>query len=302
MAGNTLRVGTSAGRPGSTPLLVFNGLGADLDVFDGFAREMSRIGIGIVIFDVPGIGGSSVPSRPYRFAWLAHLANGLLARVGIDGQVDVAGMSWGGALAQEFTHRYPQRVRRLLLAATSVGAVAFPGRLSVMARMLDPRLYLDPNYMARVGGELYGGKVRKNALSLEHFGKAMRPLGCSFQLLAVTGWTSVSWLRTLTQPTLVMMGSDDPIVPVANGRLLAAILPNARLVTVADGHLFLLTSAAECAPIVGDFLIDERWPSEAGNPSSVQAIGSNGINDAGRASNGESGSARRPHERPPAPE
>ena len=260
-----MRVATSPGSPGAIPLLIFNGLGADLDVFAGFASEMSRIGIGIVIFDVPGIGGSSVPSRPYRFAWLAHLANGLLERIGIAGQVDVAGMSWGGALAQEFTHRYPHRVRRLLLAATSAGAVALPGRLSAMARMLDPRLYLDPHHLARVGGELYGGKMRGNTESLELYGKALRPVGCSFQLLALTGWTSVSWLRTICQPALIMMGSDDPIVPVANGRLLAAILPNARLVTLPDGHLFLLTSAAECAPMIERFLVDEQWPAEAGN-------------------------------------
>jgi poly(3-hydroxyalkanoate) depolymerase len=265
VGGQKLRVATSAGSPGSVPLLVFNGLGADLEVFHGFARELGKFGIGIVLFDVPGIGGSSVPTMPYRFCDLAELACGVLRSLGIEGPVDVAGMSWGGALAQEFTHRYPKRVRRLVLAATSTGAVAVPGRLSALTKMLDIRLYIDRGYMARVGGELYGGKMRRDVEPLEQYGKQLRRVGCSLQLLAVTGWTSAFWLHTLRQPTLIMMGLDDPIIPVVNGRLLAALIPNARLVTIDDGHLFLLTSATECAPIIARFLIDSNGQQPGGS-------------------------------------
>jgi poly(3-hydroxyalkanoate) depolymerase len=263
VAGQKLRVATSAGSAGSVPLLVFNGLGADLEVFDGFAREMGTFGVGIVIFDVPGIGGSDVPLLPYRFACLARLANEVLGALGIAGPVDVAGMSWGGALAQEFTHRYPKRVRRLLLAATSAGALAVPGRLSALLKMLDLRLYVDPGYMARVGGELYGGKMRGNTAPLKRYGKVLRPVGSSLQLIAVAGWTSAFWLHTVRQPTLIMMGTDDPIIPVVNGRLLASLMPQATLVTVADGHLFLLTSARECAPIIAKFLAGPSTRSSA---------------------------------------
>jgi pimeloyl-ACP methyl ester carboxylesterase len=59
------------------------------------------------------------------------------------------------------------------------------------------------------------------------------------------------WLHRLRQPTLVMMGADDPIVPIVNGRILATLIPNARLVSIADGHLFL---AREVAPIIATFL------------------------------------------------
>jgi pimeloyl-ACP methyl ester carboxylesterase len=62
------------------------------------------------------------------------------------------------------------------------------------------------------------------------------------------------WLHRLRQPTLVMMGADDPIVPIVNGRILATLIPNARLVSIADGHLFLITSAREVAPIIATFL------------------------------------------------
>jgi pimeloyl-ACP methyl ester carboxylesterase len=74
------------------------------------------------------------------------------------------------------------------------------------------------------------------------------------QLAAGIGWSSLPWLAFLSQPTLVMAGSDDPIVPAVNGRILAKLIPDARFVTIDDGHLFLLTSAEKSAGIISDFL------------------------------------------------
>ena len=54
---------------------------------------------------------------------------------------------------------------------------------------------------------------------------------------------------------LILAGDDDPIIPLANGRLMAALLPDARLHVYPDGHLGLLTRAAELAPVVSDFLL-----------------------------------------------
>jgi pimeloyl-ACP methyl ester carboxylesterase len=51
-----------------------------------------------------------------------------------------------------------------------------------------------------------------------------------------------------------MAGTDDPLVPAVNGRILAKLIPNAELVTIDDGHLFLITSAPSCAKIVSQFL------------------------------------------------
>jgi pimeloyl-ACP methyl ester carboxylesterase len=78
--------------------------------------------------------------------------------------------------------------------------------------------------------------------------------GYYLQLFAAAGWSSLPWLPFLSQPTLVMVGTDDPIVPVANGKILAKLIPAAKLVTLDDGHLFLVTSAARSAEIVAEFL------------------------------------------------
>ena len=75
------------------------------------------------------------------------------------------------------------------------------------------------------------------------------------QFIAGLAWSSLPWLGFLAQPTLVMAGTDDPIVPVANGRILAKLIPDARLVTVDDGHLFLVTRPKDySADIVANFL------------------------------------------------
>jgi poly(3-hydroxyoctanoate) depolymerase len=61
-------------------------------------------------------------------------------------------------------------------------------------------------------------------------------------------------LPFLTQPTLVMAGNDDPIVPLVNGRIMAKLIPDSQLVAFDDGHLFLLTSARESARVITEFL------------------------------------------------
>ena len=58
------------------------------------------------------------------------------------------------------------------------------------------------------------------------------------------------------QPTLVLAGTDDPIVPLVNGRILARLIPNARLETIDDGHLFMVTRPDETAAIIEAFLAE----------------------------------------------
>ena len=76
------------------------------------------------------------------------------------------------------------------------------------------------------------------------------------QLYAIAGWTSLPWLHGLRQPTLVLAGDDDPIVPSTNGRILARCIPGARLHVVrGGGHLFLLERPSEMATLVADFVV-----------------------------------------------
>ena len=128
VSGQSLRVGIRGGKSSLPPLVVFNGIGANLELLEPFVKALK--GIEVVAFDVPGIGGSPAPALPYRYSRLVQLTDHLLAEFGYDGQVDVLGLSWGGMLAQQYAYANPRRCRRLILAATSSGSIMLPGRFS----------------------------------------------------------------------------------------------------------------------------------------------------------------------------
>ncbi|WP_429346690.1 poly(3-hydroxyalkanoate) depolymerase [Paraburkholderia sp. Clong3] len=253
--GQVLRVATCKGSDASPPLLIFNGIGANLELAEPFVAALEDVSV--IIFDIPGVGGSPAPLVPYRFSTLSVLTDRLLSRLGYDGPVDVLGVSWGGALAQQFARLYPVRCRRLILAATSPGVIMVPAKLSVLTKLIGPRRYTDPDYLQQVGAEIYGGAYRRDPSLLKEHGRhiqAPRGRGYLYQLLAASGWSSLPWLGALRQTTLVMHGNDDPIVPLANAKILAARIRHASLHVIDDGHLFLITRANDVAPVVRQFL------------------------------------------------
>jgi len=252
--GQTLRVGIRRGEKARPPLLLFNGIGANIELVEPFLDALD--GPEAIVFDVPGVGGSPSPWLPYRPSSLARLSAQLLDKLGHD-QVDVLGVSWGGALAQQFAFQQGKRCRRLVLAATSPGHLMVPGKLTVLLKMATPRRYKDADFMKRIAGDIYGGALRGSPELVRKHLRHVRwssDYGYYLQLVACFGWTSLPWLRLLVQPTLVIAGTDDPLVPVLNARILASVIPDARLMTINDGHLFLVTSAGRAAAIIAEFL------------------------------------------------
>src|SRR5690349_9840287 len=148
--------------------------------------------------------------------------------------VDVLGVSFGGVLAQQLTRQSPTRVRRLVLAATGPGLGGVPGSPRVLLALATPRRYIQPDYFRRIAGDVYGGDARRDpdaALhgSLARFTRPPSLGGYLAQLYAIAGWTSLPWLGRLRQPTLVLAGDDDPIVPLVNARIMHRLIPDARL-------------------------------------------------------------------------
>lgn len=265
VGGRTLRVATwRLERPSDhLPILFFNGIGANIEAVAPLAEALPDRAF--IMFDMPGIGGSPDPVVPYNAWTMCWTTTQLLDKLGVE-QVDVMGVSWGGAMAQHFAIQHPGRTRRLILAATSAGMVMVPGNISSLSKMADPRRYIDAAFMEEHFQTLYGGAMGKALNKMEHIHrlKPPSPRGYFFQLLAMLGWTSAPMLPFMRKKTLIMMGDDDHIVPLTNGWLLEKLIPDSELVVLrGGGHLFLLSHSDECIAAMQRFLDEPEQVTEA---------------------------------------
>jgi pimeloyl-ACP methyl ester carboxylesterase len=118
--------------------------------------------------------------------------------------------------------------------------------------------------MAHVAPEIYGGAFKTNpALAAEYAQKMVKSKGeyktCDrgykYQQAAICWWSSLWFLHTIKQPTLLLRGDDDPLINPINMQVMGSLMPNSSLYTVRNGgHLFLLTHLDEVIPIIVEFL------------------------------------------------
>jgi len=251
--GRVLRVAVwrASKKTAKLPILFFNGIGANIEAMAPMAELLDDRDF--ITFDMPGIGGSPDPVVPYNAILMARIAALLLDRFDMP-LVDVMGVSWGGAMAQQFALQNNARTNKLILAATSAGMLMVPGNPAALVKMADPRRYIDPDFMAKHFKTLYGGMVGNKS---EHIGRITPPskTGYFYQLMAMMGWTSAPFLPFLKTETLIMMGDDDQIVPLANGKFLNFLIPNSALFVVENGgHLFLLSHVEQSISAIRAFL------------------------------------------------
>jgi pimeloyl-ACP methyl ester carboxylesterase len=220
-------------------------------------------GVRVIAFDAPGTGRSGRPAMPLSLAGHARVAEGVLDALG-HRRVDVLGYSFGGIVAQHLAHAAPERVRRLVLAATTPGWGGVTGSLKALFHVSTPLRYYSRAYYERTIGELVGGRARTDARWLARHGEERLqhppdPLGYAWQLAALTVPPgSLPWLHTLPHPTLVVTGDDDPLLPAVNSLILAERIPHARLLLApGEGHLLLLDPDSTALPVIRDFLLSE---------------------------------------------
>ena len=221
------------------PLLLLNGFTRHLESWGPFADALDERMI--ISFDAPGVGESTVPRLPLSIARLADVAASVLDHFGIE-RADVLGFSYGGAVAQQMAVSHPGRVRRLVLVATSCGLGTTLGAVDTLDRTALGR-----------------GTT-----------KWTHTVGALWNAMAITSWSSISFLGSITSPTLVVCGTDDSVAPPANSRSLAQRIPDASLVMLVGGHdLQLPEPAARLAATVDRFLIREGVESPARGGTNV---------------------------------
>lgn len=236
------------------PLLMYSPIWSQAGVWEPLLPYLT--GFRVIAFDPPGIGRSPTPALPMSMQKLASLGPGLLDELGIE-SAHVLGASFGGAAAQHMAICHPGRVRRLVLASTSFGAFAIPGRPTALWHIVHPGSHR--SRMEEIAGATFGGRLR-SAPELVRTMPICSPRNIPAALrdmAPLLGWTSLPWLWTIRQPTLVICGDDDPIARPVNHRIMAALIPRAQLhVIEGGGHLVLMDSPARVAPIITSFLRD----------------------------------------------
>lgn len=229
------------------PLLICSGVGSDYQAWGELRERLPRT---TVVFNVQGSFLGRRPSIRTYAAFLAALLDELDFAC-----VDVLGHSWGGMAAQQLAHDHPDRVRRLILASSTPGWVSIPAKPTTALALFTPQR--DADRLKRTIVRLCAGDLRKDADLPEKLG-LLEPIDAPTyrrQIWAVTGWSSVPWLRQVKHQTLILHGSDDPLVPLINARLVAQLMPNASLAIITDGgHLFPYTRPDEVARHLTTFL------------------------------------------------
>jgi poly(3-hydroxyalkanoate) depolymerase len=254
VSGLRIRVRVAGDGP---PLLLVMGLGANLDMWQPLIAGLGQREL--IAFDAPGTGGSATPRLPMTMARHATLVTTLLDRLGFR-TVDVLGVSWGGLLAQKLAIDHPDRVRRLVLAATMPGVGSVPGRPSALWRLMSPRRYYSSSHFERIAPGLYGGRARTHpeaiTAALQH--RLARPpslTGYFAQVASTSTYSGFGSLHRVRAPTLVLAGDDDPLVHLVNARLLAWLLRHATVrIVKGGGHLFLLDGTPGVGETISDFL------------------------------------------------
>ncbi|MDI1428939.1 alpha/beta fold hydrolase [Polyangium sorediatum] len=253
------------GESGPAVLLVM-GLGSRGDNWTPISRALAGRGFRAIQFDNRDVGRSSrVSGGSYEIADMAADAVGLLDHLGIP-EARLVGISMGGMIAQEIAVRYPERLSRLVLLATSAGGDlarkpegAILSELTALARGGDPaaaetrlaafyRAITGPAFVQKYP-ELLDMAITSTLEGAPEVDGLLR------QIQAISRFSVWDRLGDVRAPTLVLHGDADPLIPHENGELLARRIPGARLRTLPGvGHLVPLEAPLETYGALLDFL------------------------------------------------
>lgn len=221
----------------------------------------------VIIPDNRGVGQSSKPPGPYTASLLAADTVGLLDALAIE-QAVILGHSMGGFVAQALALEYPQRVRKLILAATNFGgprhAPITPAAMAVLTdTTVDPAtrfrnglvVSTAPGFAERQPGVVAAWLAWRLANPID-------PAGYQAQLAIGLGLLREEAcfehrLSAITAPTLILSGAHDAVVPPANAELLAQQIAHSRVYILPDaGHFFPLETPEAAARVVVEFMCE----------------------------------------------
>lgn len=218
------------GDEGAPPLVLLEGMGGDIPGWRRNAPNLSA-SLCVVAYDFRGNGRSDAPDQPTTMSTYVEDTLALMDHLGLP-DAHVYGQSFGGMVAQELALARPARVRSLVLACTHAGGPHFV-RSTARVPKDRPHLALYSERFSREHPEHVAEDLRVGGRNPQS------PQGARRQWEAMQGFESYDRLPDIRVPTLVLQGTEDRLVDVANARVLADRIPGARLVLLEGaGHVY----------------------------------------------------------------
>ncbi|NWA29765.1 alpha/beta hydrolase [Pseudomonas gingeri] len=236
------------GKEGATPLVCLQHFTGTINNWDSIHTNRLAQDRPVVLVDYRGVGRSS-GETPGSMQGMARDIIAFIEALGV-GQVDLFGFSLGGMVAQQIVLDAPKLVRRLILAGTGpsggegmdtfspqVQEIVTRANSTAEERMLE--LFFAPTPTSQAAGKAWLSRI--GARQVDREPEAVAQVAGA-QLEALAAWGQVigerySDLKKITQPTLVVNGADDIMVPTVNSYILQQTIPNARLMLFPDsGH------------------------------------------------------------------
>jgi pimeloyl-ACP methyl ester carboxylesterase len=261
------------------PILLIQGLGGSMNSWQpSILKELSSNHT-VILFDNRGVGNTTIGTKQFSIQQFANDTVGLLDGLKIQ-KANVLGFSLGSLIAQQLAVTHPEKVDRLLLIGSTCGGKESipqsPENLKLAEKLrssLVNNTPIEPQEMKTTLSWGYGPtyiKLHPNLLeniptnlTAKDLVPSNIPLNAYIQHFnAVNEWKSTNWsgvcsqLTKLSQPTLVLTGTEDGSIPgPANSIIIAGKIPGAWLVQIpAAGHSVMDQYPAEVAEILNTFL------------------------------------------------
>jgi pimeloyl-ACP methyl ester carboxylesterase len=223
------------------PILLIMGLGYPSQMWYR-TRPLLAERYRTIALDNRGVGRSDMPPGPYPILVMAEDAAAALDAAGVD-SAHVYGVSMGGMIAQEFALQFPHRVRSLILGCTAAGGPTAVRAEPEVTQLLMSRGQMTPEQAAEAAVPfIYDSGTPRARIDEDLAARKdwlVRPEAYINQLMGILAWEAYSRLERINVPTLVIHGEADRLVPPANGKLIAARIPGAKLVLIPNaGHIF----------------------------------------------------------------
>ncbi|TCV94674.1 pimeloyl-ACP methyl ester carboxylesterase [Luteibacter rhizovicinus] len=235
------------GKAGGVPLVLNMHFIGTMDhwdpaITDGFAKDRE-----VILFDNAGIA-SSTGEVPTTIEGMAVNAAAFIKALGLD-RVDVLGFSLGGLIAQTLTLDEPKLVRKLILVGTGPRSGEGMSSLTPEAQQVFGATYDEPDHLwlkvfftdsdaSQIAGRAFLKRFRQR---IENRDPEVDEKVAPAQIEALTKWGAprenpYTYLRALTQPTLVINGDSDVIIYTANSCILQQNISNAQLILYPDAN------------------------------------------------------------------